>query len=341
MGEGIRVIPGDNGPPIDLTAGGLAVPQYLGSFSPTNGVTTNDNGTSSCKVPGYTPGATMFIIPKTTVVSRPIPTSLIPAINYATGVSISGNTVTINTNLGHGTQSHKNGFFSFNAYQIPPRTNMSYGVTLNNTVNWLEVTSANLAGFCIWKGVINNTHSWTRPTIPGYSAANYSVFAHWDSNAFTLDWDGTNLTAWGNVHTGQAPKVNMMGVEIVIFCNGVYPTPHNGGLNIFNAKGQCTFSTSKAPFLLRGFVTTGRNPVAAPAGVAKMMVPLCRLGVQGNTGGGWSYAQYGGMRMAGNKLWSATGKMLEMDGSWTDHYAPPNPAYLSITLPVIDAANYF
>ncbi|MCS5736783.1 DUF6453 family protein, partial [Herbiconiux daphne] len=158
---------------------------------------------------------------------------------------------------------------------------------------------------------------------------------------FTLDWDGTTLTAHSNVRGGDTQQVNITNVQIAIFITGYPAQPHNGGLTIYNAKGTCTFSTARAPFMYKGMITTSANPTAAPAGVSKMMVPLCRLGVRGESGGGWSTIMIAGMRMSGNKLWAATGNNAGMNYKYTDHYAPPNDYTISIQLPVIDAANYF
>ena len=41
-------------------------------------------------------------------------------------------------------------------------------------------------------------------------------------------------------------------VDVVIFAGGVSPVAANPGFNIYNAAGQCTFSTARRPFVYLG-----------------------------------------------------------------------------------------
>ena len=83
-------------------------------------------------------------------------------------------------------------------------------------------------------------------------------------------------------------------VDVVIFAGGVSPVAANPGFNIYNAAGQCTFSTARRPFVYLGtnFVPSTTAQTVPGGGY----VPVGRFGLRvPSYGGGRIYHyHYGG-----------------------------------------------
>lgn len=63
--------------------------------------------------------------------------------------------------------------------------------------------------------------------------------------------------------------------KVVVFVTGVEPTPQQGGLNMWNSKGECTFSSGNRPFITYGKIV---QLVVGGVSTDGGMVQLCGSG---------------------------------------------------------------
>ncbi|HGG8923938.1 TPA: DUF6453 family protein, partial [Enterobacter hormaechei subsp. xiangfangensis] len=116
----------------------------------------------------------------------------------------------------------------------------------------------------------------------------YIVFGRCNSGN-TVDFDGNTVRFFSPPSTNDdAPTTGT--IDIVIFASGVAPQPGTG-LNIFNAAGACTFSTTKRPFVyLNQLWTPSKNAVSIGSGY----VPLGRFGLMAHeVNGMYVYRMFG------------------------------------------------
>lgn len=363
MATGLRVIPGDainNVPVIDLSGANVRCPSYLGinSFVKDNN-NRNSNITREFALKGIA-GSDCFTIPDTTaIIDIPAGTGLQKTVIFLDGLTTTPTKLTAKFTGNYVVRQWVANLCKLRSYQILPATatqgflsgvandKKRYGIKLSNgSTNFFEVTDQALVGQCIWKsattanptGWITINQNWTLPTISGFGKERYLPFIHWNDPNVVLDYDPNSYTISVWKKSGVDMVKGSAKVQVVIFCDGAAVPAHNGGITMRNSKNQVTFSTAKTPFLLKGFVNSSGG--AAPAGTARMMVPVIRTGIHVYQQGGWYHFNYRGLKMSNNVLSNDRGANA---GSDTDQYGavinPPGKV-VSIRLPVIDAANY-
>ncbi|CZV25725.1 MULTISPECIES: DUF6453 family protein [Enterobacter] len=180
--------------------------------------------------------------------------------------------------------------FPGSLWQIFPSGQRSgVGLLISNSTDFTSITNATHSGQCIWKGTVNvPTGGWAVPTIAGYDKSKYIVFGRCNSGN-TVDFDGNTVRFFSPPSTNDdAPTTGT--IDIVIFASGVAPQPGTG-LNIFNAAGACTFSTTRRPFVyLNQLWTPSKNTVSIGSGY----VPLGRFGlVAHEVNGMYVYRMFG------------------------------------------------
>lgn len=118
-------------------------------------------------------------------------------------------------------------------------------------------------------------------------------------------------------------------VDVVIFAGGVSPVAANPGFNIYNAAGQCTFSTARRPFVYLGvnFVPSITAQTVPGGGY----VPVGRFGLRvPSFGGGRIYHYHYGLVMQNGTLRAGRGLYV----GWADRQLA-NAGVTPISLPVI------
>ncbi|WP_145507264.1 DUF6453 family protein [Yersinia alsatica] len=336
---GLQIRPNDGGKEINITSGARAA-SYLGQFEPS----FDDNGATVVQVPGLAVGAQMFVLPiRTAVVSTPTGSSTAITL-AASSISIGGDLVYIQLKgFNKNTDRNKRPVL-FRAMQVMGATaGGNYGLALSDATNYSEINDAAISGACVWRGVVQIAPNWQVPgNVPFRESC--TVFAHWESSDVTLDFDETTKTISGWRQAGDI-GFNQENINITayvcIFSNGAPQIPPVYGLAIWNRAGQCTFSSDSAPLLLRGTVGIQRVPgyySGAPAGVGRMMVPLCRLGAHELRSSNNVMNYFAGIRMSGNAVTAYLGRFnlnYIAVNNWIDF------AITQLPLPVIDANDYF
>ncbi|HFZ0819802.1 TPA: DUF6453 family protein [Enterobacter cloacae] len=266
MPSGLLIDLNDGGKPMEITAG-LRCPSYGGAI--TGGVGKSTTATVS----GYVAGSTVLFIPSETVISD-------YGIFMLQSVSISGATVTQKWSgaSSPGLPNPAQVAFSGTIWQILPVSQSSnIGLLIASSTDFTSITTASNVGMCIYKARVTVGKSgWNTPAIAGFDRSKYLVCCKWNS-PYTLDYNGSRLIFLNDgSNTTDQPMTGT--VDVVIFAGGVAPVPANPGLNIYNAAGQCTFSTAKRPFVFTGNnLTPSTTAQTVPGGG---YVPVGRFGLR-------------------------------------------------------------
>lgn len=266
MPSGLLIDLNDGGKPMEITAG-LRCPTYGGAISGGLGNAT------SASVSGYVSGSSVLFIPSETVISD-------EGIFKLDSVSISGATVTQNWSgeSNPGLPKPQRVAFSGTLWQILPVSQSSnVGLLIASSTDFSSITTASSVGMCIYKARVSvGTSGWNTPAITGFDRSKYLVCCKWDS-PYTLDYNGSRLM-FLNDGSNISDQPMTGTVDVIIFAGGMAPVPANPGLNIYNAAGQCTFSTAKRPFVFMGNnLTPSTTAQTIPGGG---YVPVGRFGLR-------------------------------------------------------------
>lgn len=336
MTYGLQIIPDDNGKPLDISSNTKAA-AYRGYYAPQ----LDGNGRQTFSAP-LSAGAQLFVIPRTACMSYYTPGSSVPRILALNSVSVSGATVTAtigNFNSGYDPGKTPG---TFDAFQIMGASNVSvYGLFMQSSTDFSAITDAAIVSQCVWRGSVNVNGSWSIPDIPDRN--NCIVFAHWDRSDRVIYFDRNNMRIEAYSDGGETSPADCV-MEIIIFTNGTPPVPPVWGLAIWNAAGQCVFSSRKAPMIWNGnYVTLNGTPwsyTSPAAGVNRAAIPLCCVGA--DTGesvlsDGYRVLYNAGLRMSGNAV---CGSRAQKTGITYSQNSGLIRSIASVTLPVIDASLY-
>ncbi|WP_143354879.1 MULTISPECIES: DUF6453 family protein [unclassified Erwinia] len=332
----MQIAPDDNGKPIDISSNTKAA-AYRGYYAPQ----LDGNGRQTFSVP-LSDGAQLFVIPRTACTSYYTPAAGVPRVLALDGVWVSGNTVT--STVRNFNQYYDPGHVpaGFDAFQIMGSSNVSgYGLFMQSSTDFSAITDAAIVSQCVWRGTVNINGSWSIPDIPDRN--NCIVFAHWDRSDRVIYFDRNNMRIEAYSDGGETNPADCY-MEVIIFTNGTPPVPPAWGVAIWNASGQCTFSSRKAPMIWNGnYVTFNGTPwsYSSPAtGVNRAAIPLC--GVGADTGDsvlsdGYRALYNAGIRMSGNAV---CGSRAQNTGITYSQNSGLIRSIASVTLPVIDASIY-
>lgn len=276
-------------------------------------------------LPNYVPGSQVVIMPKSCVYSLNRGTNLIASIAVLDSITVSGNTVTQNVWWSDNWGRAKS--FPSTVWQILPASS-GRGVLIQDSTDFMAITDNTMVGQCVWRGTVTVNGSWSPPDIPGLTRDQYLVFAKWSAPGVVIDYDGTTIRALAERDGSDVAASATM--QIAIFASGVAPVP-GPGLNMFNAAGNCVFSTTKRPFIYRQATWV---PTWDGADIGDTMIMLGRFGYDSSLSGGWDWLKYAGLVRTGNVVRCGKGKV---SSSWTDKYPVTGRRVTSIAVPCIDA----
>lgn len=340
MAYGIYAQPVGPGPatpaPLFIDSG-MTFPQTASSF--TARFPFNRNQQSSVNFDGWDGQGSAFALPTSNLVFTNWPsTQLYPDIYGVTSYGvINQNTFQVNMNTRIWTDWIEMGF---NIYKIWPQANRNYGVSFENSADYMSISDSGVVGQCIWAWQGNLSGAMTIPAIAGYDMSRAVVFANWSSgdtglNYFPLErrlqvYENHSNFSYNN--TGG----NAGWVRVCVFANGAGVPTHNGGFNIYSPNGQqCVFSTYNTPFNLERF----HSSAGGDTGLAYPMIPLGTSlgGIQQNAGGFYYQHQRSHM-MTGSSTGSGFGASI---AQWTNRYPGGYEGVINTSVPVLDARKYF
>ena len=316
MPRGLLIDMNDGGKRMEITAG-LRCPSFGAIF---------DSGYQKAKyadIAGFVSGSQVLFIPHATAY---LDSGLLHKLN---SISISGGRVTQNSTMKAQDISERDSTYTFpgSLWQIfPSGQRNGVGLLISESTDFTSITNATQSGQCIWKGTVNvPTGGWPVPTIAGYDKSKYIVFGRCNSGN-TVDFDGSTVRFFSAPSTNDDQPTTGT-IDIVIFASGVAPVPGTG-LNIFNAAGACTFSTTKRPFVyLNGLWTPSTSAFSTGNGY----VPLGRFGLMVHTVNNIYVYRMFGIKMQNGNTSVQGGKYLGRE-----QYAIfGNSSVTPLTLPVL------
>ena len=234
---------------------------------------------------------------------------------------------------------------NFSVYQVqrPENVSDSYGIMIQDSVNWLSFNSEQNLGYVAWQGDVNINDQWSLPTVQNDNTK--IVFARCDDPEVCVG----HVPEYNKIYVSRdngsgEPQPTTATVRILIVNSGYYPpTPSGYGLVIKNAAGQNTFTSDSNPLVWDGLQTAvQRVPYDISwTGIQRPMIPLPTCGFfRGNSemnGGRYNFHQ-NGFRFAtggGFQYWRSRGRTVIQSTSSTDFDAGQIP------LMVINSDNYF
>lgn len=322
MGQGLLINLNDGGPVMEITAG-LRCPSYSGGWSDSSPVSL------STAISNYVAGSEVFLVPRVCAsYSPPMSPDIIGSVSCLTGYSVSGSTLTQKVFSTDVRYTPKTGFNSA-IFQVLPAgaVGSGGGLYIQDSTDFTAIPVSTMAGFCIWRGTVTFTKSWTLPAT-AFPKANYMVFGKWSAPGVTIECDGNVIEAYVDKNSSSDEPATVT-MQIAIFASGIAPTP-GPGLNMFK-NGACVFSTTRRPFVYRGVKWT---PSWTETDIGNTMVLLCNYGYDSSLSGGWDNLKLAGVVRSGNRIKCGRGKIR---GSWTDKYPVTGQRLAAITLPCIEA----
>lgn len=317
MPAGLHIEYADGGPDMNILAGMRGL-KYVGSFQ--------DGGPASQTFTDIADGASVYLTPYSTY--RIIGNWNDGQDQLLTGYSVSGKTVTQQ----YGGNNWSGGSFPSAVWQVDNSSPKS-GLLISDSSDFTSISNGKALGFCVFSGTVTITGTWWPPIPSG--AIGVTIFAKFNSGGASLFYSGGAVTSWGN--NGDNTFNPSVTAKIVIFVTGIQPTPQQGGLNMWNASGECTFSSANRPFITYGR-TVSLN-VAGWSDTGGDMVQLCCTGSAryGMDRGNTEWTKYMGVSMSGNSASAGWGPEIRKN---TDYYAKDQviyfvPGFSVLTIPDI------
>lgn len=313
----------------------LTFPQFLGtySFNPSWSQTSLTFTVSSFDGQG-----TLVVVPNISMITDYLDSpEIIPSFNYITGVSISGQNVTVSISAAGASGNNRHNFpISFNAYKIWPTGDQSYGITFSNSTNFFAISDSGVVGQCVWayRGSISDGFK-----VPNANA-NSLVFANWNQSGVTASYDSTSqqmiICANRSNFSGSNRGGTISDMRVAVFNNGLAVPEHNGGLNIYSPNGQtCVFSSYRSPFAISRFFPSS-------GGATGLSIPmLCMNRSQGaitDRNGGWMWVHDRSFTMTGGSVGTGFGPIIT---SWTDQYPITININVGFNYPMIEGTNLY
>jgi len=281
--------------------------------------------------------------------------------NVLRGVGVSGGNALINARQDVSWDSGGQYAYDISFFEIPAAQPQTYGIYMQDATDFCTISDVNRFGYVTYRDTININGAWTIPTsVPNRESC--VIFARWNNTDTPLFFDRDSLqiqtfTGFGS-SDGSVQGGTVNGVQIVIVSTGVTPpVPQSRyGTIIVNASNQITFSSAWPPVIWRGSTYSFPYYVENDTGwgakiqwngssgnVSQPMVPLGSFGFQcgdWSASGTYPYkvALRSGLLMSGNSVSTYRAK----NGVGTVYYYTyPCRAQAGLTIPCIDAADYF
>lgn len=334
---GLTIIPKTTGKQIDITAGSRSM-KFLGFYDYTKTSDQQSGNKAYIDIIGRTTGSSIYIVP--VVIGFPYvsdPVSSIASIAYVDNYWMEGNRLWLHYWGASNSTTFK--FAEIAVFEVLPAgvSSIEYGLTLTNATNYLEISSATQAGCCVWAGTVTINGSWSAPSSI-LNRPNCIIWGNWNNANITLMYDNAAKTIYCYDSSGKSASTS---INILIFSSGFYPMPPDYGLAIWNAEGNCTFSSDYPPLILSGTVklnTKVDNWVNT--GIANPLIPICSTGAAkgGYAGQGYSAVHFCGIKMSNGRVSGGKGQLSDLvtESSWyfDDGISP-------LQIPFLDANNYF
>ncbi|PUY11028.1 DUF6453 family protein [Cronobacter sakazakii] len=299
MPSGLLIDLNDGGPVMEITAG-LRCPSWCGTVGGSGNI---------YNAPGYVAGAALVYAPYETARIYDGGTSLVPTVGCLSGATQNGGSMIISS--WYSVKGYNDILWPGTMWQIMPASQSGHtGLFISDSTDFTTITNGSIVGQCAWRGRVTFTGSWTPPDT-GFARGTYLIFGKWSADGVTVEYDGTRVIA--TLERNGANVNATVTMDIVIFAVGAAPVA-GPGLNFFNAAGQCTFSTTRRPFLYSNAYFRASK---TSTDIGNRFIMLGRYGAKSDIQGGWCYAKYCGIVRSGNAVRIGRGYVATF---WTSDY---------------------
>ncbi|MDA8518957.1 DUF6453 family protein [Citrobacter sp. Igbk 16] len=295
MPEGILIDYNDGRQPMHITTG-MRAPAYCGALTQSNRQVTDrfGNGAITFPAPSNPGSQLMFLATNPVMVYQFGP---LPEIYYITAIQrndYSNLVVPFNNKGGGGNRSVA---FDGLAFEVLPASSYNEGLFVSDSTNFTAISNVGTILTCAWSGslYVNGQQPLPVGGVP---------FCRWDNPNVSVGFDGTNLVVRDITYGGRDDVAGATNIEVVIF-NQTPPQPSEG-ITMYNAAGQCTFSTAKKPFLFDSTIQiTDSNQW-----IGDKFINVCYTGAQVRMIGGFGNGRYKGLVRTGGNVRSTWNKVF-------------------------------
>lgn len=359
---GFTITPDGWNKTIDITASSRIL-SSLGRNQIKGGTNTGDNVTITAALTRPSTGGMYLCVPTKACAVTPVPQNGVTNVNCLRGAYASGGTLVLNA-YHHLPVADSSSVISYDisSFEVPAAQAQTYGIALTDATDFCAISDISRFGYVTYRDTITVNGAWTLPTsIPNRESC--VVFARWNDAGTPVYFDRDSLqirtyTGFGSAD-GSVQGGTVSNIQIVVVSTGVTPPiPSSGyGTVIRNATNQITFSSAWPPVIWRGGTftfgfyiqtTTGSSGLVSWVGAAgNVALPMVPLGSYGFQCGDWaSTGTYpmrktllSGLLMSGNSVSTYRAKPGQAGDIYFNSY--PSRGQAGITIPCIDAADYF
>lgn len=313
MPNGLLIDLNDGSPRMEITAG-LRAPFYSRTTS------QGYNG-KTVSVDGYSAGDVAIFIPTESVRIFDFGTALFPYTQRLVSVTQNANTITFSTT---GDREGASDTYQWpgQVWRISPASQTgNSGLLISDSTDFTAITTNVGMGSCVWLGTVTISDSWTPPV-------NGLVFASWDSSSAVLENIGGVIVCSTDSGTYEDQPATVTA-RVAIFSNS--PPVPGTGLSFFNPAGQCTFSTTRKPFVIKGFFVPSLSWQAING-----MVPIGRYGwdtAAASNSTSWNQGRGRGLMMSGGNVKGGRGRIITRNDRKNWNF--DSSGMSSILLPII------
>lgn len=277
----------------------------------------------SVPVDGYGAGDVAVFIPTESVRIFDFGTALFPYTQRLVSVTQNGGTLTMNS---QGDREGASDTYQWpgQVWRITPASQSgNSGLLISDSTDFTALTTNGDLGSCTWYGTVTINGAWT-PPVTGI------VFASWDSPTAVLENIGGTLYCSSDSGAYEDMPASVTARVAIFSRDAPVPGP---GLTFINPQGQCTFSTTRKPFVIKSFFTPSLSWQAVGG-----MVPVGRYGWEvrrAENSTSWNVGRGRGLMMSGGNVKGGRGRVVTRNDRQKWDF--DSSGMSAISLPVIPA----
>lgn len=285
--------------------------------------TTQGYWGKSVPIDGYDSGDIAVFIPTESVRIFDFGTALFPYTQRLVSVTQNGGTLTMNS---QGDREGVSDTYQWpgQVWRITPASQSgNSGLLISDSTDFTALTTNGNLGSCTWYGTVTINGAWT-PPVTGI------VFASWDSPTAVLENIGGTLYCSSDSGAYEDMPASVTARVAIFSSDAPVPGP---GLTFINPQGQCTFSTTRKPFVIKSFFTPSLSWQAVGG-----MVPVGRYGWEvrrAENSTSWNVGRGRGLMMSGGNVKGGRGRVVTRNDRQKWDF--DSSGMSAISLPVIPA----
>ncbi|WP_196610893.1 DUF6453 family protein [Escherichia coli] len=287
MGAGIYIALPDGRPAMEITSG-LRAFSHCGDFNVSSAGFSKSFGITDLT------GGDKFLIPKDGAYAFELDRGV--ETYYISGFSASGGTATISIG-GENAYADRITSFSGSVFEIA-RASSGQGILVADSTDFASLTTNSTLMSCLFVANISFYGTYTLPVLG-------VPFGCWSNDGVSVEFDGYNTLICTNTNTSDVGDTyGSVNMDLAIFSNSP-PTPGDG-VTIINPYGQCVFSTSQRPLVIKGFASLTNSYQY----IGDAFFPILRCGFETRAIPAYKELRYKGISMFNGHVRGNTGSRI-------------------------------